>query len=66
MLCSEVTGRVTATFVFSAALSESLRITIGDELKLKLNRLLCNRSKDWECAGTVVHLDDDGDITLEV
>ena len=29
-------------------------------------RLLCNRSKDWECAGTVVHLDDDGEITLEL
>ena len=52
--------------MFSAALSESLRITIGDELKLKLNRLLCNRSKDWECAGTVVHIDDDGEITLEL
>ncbi len=37
---SEVSGRISAVLHFSPAMSESLRITIGDELKLTLSKNL--------------------------
>eukprot|EP00924_Labyrinthula_sp_SR-Ha-C_P009156 snap_masked-scaffold_2-processed-gene-14.29-mRNA-1 protein AED:0.20 eAED:0.22 QI:0/0/0/1/1/1/3/0/1016 len=69
---NEKVKRISALFVFSSALSESLRITIGDEMKIVLSHRLNpsyklnGQNKDWESTGTVVGIEEGGEITLEL
>jgi len=99
----DVSGRVTAMLTFNAGITESMRLNIGDELKLTLNRHLignmnantnkdiiisANRkdaammqggkvaatsnsastsaARDWECSGTVIDVDEDGQLCIEL
>jgi len=90
---SEVSGRVTAVLVFSAAMSESLRVAKGDELLLELSKHFIGdmavskdmmaskndkkkkkggwldekkRGRDWKSTGTVVKIEDDGEVCVEL
>mmetsp|Transcript_11735 Transcript_11735/g.23095 ORF Transcript_11735/g.23095 Transcript_11735/m.23095 type:complete len:1118 (+) Transcript_11735:33-3386(+) len=60
---SEISQRVTATFSFGALFSETMRVTIGDELKISLNP---GARRAWACNGTVVSVDEDGEIECEL
>ncbi|GBG27023.1 Regulator of nonsense transcripts 1-like [Hondaea fermentalgiana] len=60
---SEISQRVIAAFSFGALFSESMRVTIGDELKISLSP---GTRRAWTCNGTVVAVNEDGDIELEL
>jgi len=58
---------IAADVMFSAGASESMRLTIGDELLLRLSRRLLapsrNNKTDWETKATVVHVGEPGEPT---
>ncbi|KAH9251065.1 hypothetical protein BASA81_011125 [Batrachochytrium salamandrivorans] len=55
----------TADVMFTPSASESLRLTMGDELLLRLSQRLRSSGKsDWEAKATVVRVGEPGETTL--